>query len=133
MHFFGITVVIICKFLEVVKSNTIILMPDSNNHLFTLSKKKKKFWISSFLAKIKGGKSHNAKNEQNFAPTEISGRKSGRRIQNSAGYIIRPHFIPPFKDFKFESKKNNYVTLKSVNSNFLKNKIAPPCLKRTLT
>ena len=41
MHFFGITAVVICKFLEVVKSNPIILMPDCNNHLHTLSKKKK--------------------------------------------------------------------------------------------
>ena len=40
MHFFGITVVIICKFFEVVKSNTIILMVDCNNYLHTSSKKK---------------------------------------------------------------------------------------------
>ena len=55
MHFFGITVVIICKFFEVVKSNTIILMTDCNNHLHTFSKKTFVFWISSFLAKTKGG------------------------------------------------------------------------------
>ena len=55
MHFYSITVVIICKFFEVVKSNIIILMADCNNYLHTLSKKKKFFWIWSFLAKIKGG------------------------------------------------------------------------------
>ena len=66
MHFFGITVVIICKFLEVVKSNTIILMPDCNNNLHTLSKKKKNFRISSFLAKTKGGAGHLVRKKHTF-------------------------------------------------------------------
>ena len=100
-------------------------MTDCNNHLHTLSKKKK-FWISSFLAKIKGGKSHNAKNEQNFAPTEISGRKSGRRVQKSSGYIIRPHFIPYFKDFKFESKTKKLWSFKVSTLPKLQKHVCPP-------
>ena len=111
MHFFGITVVIICKFLEVVKSNTRILMPDCNNHSHTLKKKKVLNFII-FGENKGGGKSLNAKNEQNFAPTEISGRKIGRRVQKSAGSIIRPHFIPPFKDIKFGSKKKKLWSFK---------------------
>ena len=38
MHFYSITVVIICKIFEVVKSNIIILMADCYNYLHTFSK-----------------------------------------------------------------------------------------------
>ena len=130
MHFFGITVVIICKFVEVVKSNAIILMPDCNNHLHTLSKKKKIVNFISFGENKGGqGKSHNAKNEQNFAPTEISGQKSGWRVQKSAGYIIRPHFTPPFKDFKFGSKTKKLWSFKVSTFPKFQKHVCPPLWK----
>ena len=79
MHFFGITVAIICKFFEVVKSN-IILMTDCNNHLHTLSKKNV-FEFHHFWRKQRGASHLVAKKKQFFGLTKISGRGS----QNSTG------------------------------------------------
>ena len=56
MNFYGITVVIICKVFEVVKSNIIILMADCNNYLHTLSKKKKVFLNFIIFGENKGGR-----------------------------------------------------------------------------
>ena len=105
MHFFGITVVIICKFLEVVKSNIIILIAGCNNYLHTLSKKKKFFWISSFLAKTKeGGRSPSAEKTHFFGATKISGRWGGRRSQNLAGWRKIVGLAGSSKDLFFEWK-----------------------------
>jgi hypothetical protein len=89
-------------------------MATSRQHMrAVLSKKKTKVLNFIIFGENKGGlaKSHNAKNEQNFAPTEISGRKSGRRIQNSAGYIIRPHFIPPLQGFYIWIKNKKVMVI----------------------
>ena len=124
MHFFGITVVVICKFLEVVKSNTIILIPDCNNHLHTLSKIKKKIWISSFLAKTKGGaghlvrKKHTFLGQQKFLADGVAGDPKiwpgGEKLLVWPG-SSRICFL--------NQKQKSYVTLKSVNSKFLKNMV----------
>ena len=113
MHFFGITVVIICKFFEVVKSNIIILMADCKNYLHTLSKKKTNFWISSFLAKIKGGRSPSTQKKQKFGPTEISGRCGGRTVQKSAEWQFRPYCTPILKEFSFQSKTKKVMLIES--------------------
>ena len=84
MHFYSITVVIICKFFEVVKSNIIILMADCNNYLHTLSKKKKVFLNFIIFGENKGGgRSPSAQKKQNFGPTKISGRWGDQRVQKS--------------------------------------------------
>ena len=132
MHFFGITVIIICKFLKVVKSNTIILIPDCNNHLHTLSKKKIFFWISSFLAKIKGGAGHQVPKK-----SKILGRQKFLADGVAGGPKIWPGkkkllVWPGSSRICFlNQKQKSYVTLKLANSKFLKNMVAPP-LKRTL-
>ena len=80
MHFYGITVVIICKFFEVVKSNIIILMADYNNYLHTLTKKKIFLNFIIFGENKGGGRSPSAQKKQNFGPTEISSRWGCRRV-----------------------------------------------------
>ena len=82
MHFYSITVVIICKFFEVVKSNIIILMADCNNYLHTLSKKKL-FLTFIIFGENKGRQVTKCPKKQNFGPTEVSGRWGGQRVQKS--------------------------------------------------
>ena len=125
MHFYGITVVIICKCFEVVKSNTIILMIRCDNHLHT--KNKIFFWISSFLAKTKGGgRSPSAKKTHFFGPTEISGRLCGRRSQNLAGWKIIVALAGIFKDFSFESKTKKLCHFKVSQFEIFEKQGCPP-------
>ena len=131
MHFFGITVVIICKFLEVVKSNTIILIPDCNNHLHTLGVKKK---VLNFIifGENKGGAGHLVRKKHTFLGRQkflADGVAGGPKIWPGGRKLL---VWPGSSRICFLSqKKKSYVTLKSVNSKFLKNMVPPP-LKRTL-
>ena len=126
MHFFGITVVVICKFLELVKSNTIILIPDCNNHLHTLSKIKKNFEFHHFWRKQRGAghlvrKKHTFLGQQKFLADGVAGDPKiwpgGEKLLVWPG-SSRICFL--------NQKQKSYVTLKSVNSKFLKNMVAPP-------
>ena len=119
--------VIICKFLEVVKSNTIILMPDCNKHLHTLSKKKKSFEFHHFWRKQRGGAGHLVQKKHTFL---------GRQKFLADGVAGSPKIWPGGKKLLvwpgssricfLNQKQKSYVTLKSVNSKFLKNMVAPP-------
>ena len=117
MHFYGITVVIICKVFEVVKSNIIILMADCNNN------KKIFFWISSFLANKKGGqvtkcpKKAKFWTNRNFWP---EGPKIGR-VTISA--ILYPHLEGISISIK---NKKSYANWKLCNAENSKSMIAPP-------
>ena len=66
MHFYSITVVIIFKIFEGVKSNIIILMADCNNYLHTLSKTKLFFEFHHFWRKQRGGPGHLVPKKRTF-------------------------------------------------------------------
>ena len=85
MPFFGITVVIISKFCEVMKSETKIVLINYNTHVHTLIKKKLFFDFHHFWRKQRGGRSPSAQKMTFFGLTEISDRWGCRRLQNLAG------------------------------------------------
>ncbi len=129
MPFFGITVVIISKFCEVMKSETKIVLINYNTHVHTLSKKIFFFWISSFLAKTKGGtRSPSAKKTHFFGPTKISGRLCGRRSQNLAGWKKIVGLAGVFKDFLFESKTKKLCHFKVSQFEIFEKQGCPPPL-----
>ena len=131
MHIYGITVVIILKFCEDMKSETKIVLINYNTHVHTLSKKIFFFWISSFLAKTKGGAGHLVPKKRTFL---------GRQIFLADYVAGGPKIWPGEKKllvwpgssriFYLNQKQKSYVTLKSVNSKFLKNRVAPPLKRR---
>ena len=134
MHFYSITVVIICKFFEVVKSNIIILMADCNNYLHTLSKKKLFFWISSFLAKIKGGAGHQVPKkskilgQQKFLADGVAGGSKNRPSDNFG------HIVPPsWRNFNFNQKQKSYANWKLCNAEKSKIMVAPPLVLNVQT
>ena len=127
MHFYSITVVIICKFFEVVKSNIIILMADCNNYLHTLSKKKIVFWISSFLAKTKGGAGHQVPKkrkilgQQKFLADGMAWRSKNQPNDNFG------HIVPlSWRNFNFNQKQKSYAYWKLCNAEKSKIMVAPP-------
>ena len=67
-----------CKCFEDVKSNTIILMTECNNHLHTLSKKKLFFEFHHFWRKQKGGHVTNGK-KRTFLGQQKFLAEGGRR------------------------------------------------------
>ena len=126
MHFYGITVIIICKFFEVVKSNTMILMTDCNNHLHTLSKKKNFFEFRHFWRK-KGGAGHQVLKkstilgQQKFLTDGVA-RGSKNRPSDNLGHIV-PLSL---RNFNFDQKQKSYANWKLCNAE--KSKIMFPPL-----
>ena len=127
MHIYGITVVIISKLCEVMKSETKIVLINYNTHVHTLSKKIFFFWISSFLAKTKGGAGHLVPKKrtflgrQKFLADYVAG---GPKIWSGEKKLLV--WPGSSRIFYLNQKQKSYVTLKSVNSNFLKNRVGPP-------
>jgi hypothetical protein len=96
MYFYGITVIIICKLLEVVQSNTIKLMANFKNHLHTLSKTKKQFFeFHHFWRKHRGRAGHivlkkrKILGQQKFLADVVAGRSKNRPNDNF------DHIVPP--------------------------------------
>ena len=93
-----------------------------------LLKKKKNFILTPLPKKIKGGASHiMPKMSKILRWHKFLAKKVAGGVQNSAGYTIRPHFISPFKDFKFGSKTKKLWSFKvSTFPKFQKHVCHPP-------
>ena len=127
MHFYGITVVIISKFGEVMKSETKIVLINYNTHVHTLGKTILFFWISSFLAKTKGeGRSPSAKKTHFFGPTEISGRLCGRGPHKLAEWNVLATLTTICRGFEFEWETKKLWSFKVSQLEILKNRGYPP-------
>ena len=92
--------------------------------------KKKIFFFASPLSdqKIKGGQdwSPSGGTTHFWGQTEISGRWGGQGIQKSVGCEIWSHFMPLFKDFKFESKTKKWCQFKVSKFPKFKKHVCPP-------
>ncbi len=120
---------IICKFLEVVKSNTIILMHDCNNHLHTLSKKNKVLNFIIFGENKGGGAGHQVPKkskilgQQKFLADGVAGGSKNRPSDNFG------HIVPPsWRNCNFNQKQKSYSNWKLCNAEKSKIMVAPPPL-----
>ena len=128
MHFYGITVVIISKICEVMKSETKIVLINYNTHVHALSKKNIFFQILSLPMKIKVGNVSKCQKkaffwaDRNFWPIIWPGTPKIGRMKLFAR-IDRRGF-----QFKWKTKKLIW-SFKVSQLGILKNRGCPPFLK----